>query len=189
MLTVMVIIPNKPLRIYQPDEFISKINTKEWVVQPKWDGHRALPFCTEAGKLTVMNRQGTPLTRAKDSFTWLSLLNIPRPWQLDGELTQSSRLIIWDIATLGGKYIFDTPYLERLKQLEKLIPNNLTKNNTSIEVIETLKASQYKRLLLKRGDPYLEGFVFKNSRATDLWGPYKTTEVPSQIKYRYDSKS
>lgn len=181
----MFVIPNKPLRIYDPASLSRTIELEKWWVQPKWNGHRALPFCDAKGGVIVYSRHGTPLTRAKTDFKWLSVLGIPRPWELDGELLIDGRMIVWDIAVIGGEYVFKKPYAERFALLKRYFPKRFKKEAFSIEIIESLRGPEYKKFMLMQGDTHLEGFVFKNPEGTDHWGPYKTIDVPSQLKYRF----
>lgn len=185
------VFPNKPLRIYNVTRILNIVESDNWIVQPKWDGHRALPHCDENGKITVFSRQGTPLTLAKKDFTWLSLLPIPRPWLLDGELLRDGRMIIWDYAFMGisesgiPNYVCKTLYLERLLRLCHIFKEPFKKNGFSIELVESIPAKHYKRIMLKAGDQSLEGFVLKNRAAIDLWGISSTREVSSQLKFRF----
>ena len=181
----MFIYPNKPIRIYDIEKLKHSIDFKAWIVQPKWDGHRAIIACDESGKVQVFSRHKTHLRLAGDQWTWLNLLPFPRPWLVDGELLHSGRLVIWDYAIWGGAYLFNKPYSERLKELETALPNVLRKGNKSTLVISQVPANRYKEILLKKGDKELEGIIFKNPQATDFWGPYRTREVPSQFKYRF----
>lgn len=181
----MLVIPNKPLRIYLLDSLAKAIDMNAWWVQPKWNGHRALPFCDAKGSVRVYSRHGSLLTRAKNDFKWLGLLRLPRPWQLDGELLSDGRMIVWDIALIGGEYVFNKPYAERFALLKRYLPKRFKKETVSIEMIESLKGTEYKKFFLKQGDTHLEGFVFKNPEATDHWGPYKTRDVSSQLKFRF----
>ena len=177
--------PNKPIRFYDVQGFISSLKEEDWISQPKWDGHRAEIVCDEAGKITVFSRNKTRLALAKNNWGWLNMLDIPRPWLLDAELLRDGRMITWDYAMINGQYGTIRPYLERLTKLEKMVPKKLTHGDHSIEVIETLPLNGYRKFLLKAGDPALEGFVLKNKMATDLWGPNSTKEVASQFKYRF----
>jgi len=187
----MYVFPNKPLRIYNVSRILNIVESDNWIVQPKWDGHRALPHCDENGKVTVFSRQGTPLTLAKKDFTWLSLLPIPRPWLLDGELLRDGRMIIWDYAFMGisesgiPNYVCKKEYGSRLSELQKIFDQKFTKNKFSIELIDTYPAKVYNRIMLKAGDKNLEGFVLKNKAAIDLWGISSTREVSSQLKFRF----
>lgn len=177
--------PNKPIRIFTVDAVMGAIDQQTWVVQPKWNGHRALPSCDIDGKVKVFNRQGSALALAKSNFAWLSMLDLPRPWALDAELLRDGRMIVWDFSTLGGNLRIREPYENRLKELQALLPRKISKDRFSIEMIETLPVTKYRNYMLRRGEPELEGFVLKNSQASDLWGPYSTSENASQFKLRF----
>ena len=182
----MFVFPNKPIRIFDPSSFVSNLDLSQWVVQPKWDGHRALPMCDEKGEVTVYSRHGTPLSLAKNNWQWLSMLDLPRPWLLDGEMLPcGKRLIVWDYAILGGQYGMLKPYRERLNLLGGW-PTR-TKDGRSIEIIDTRPGKAYREIMLLAGLKSLEGFVLKRRDATNLWGPHSTCEVSSQFKYRFKS--
>jgi hypothetical protein len=183
---VTFIYPNKPVRFYDLKRFAATITPEEWVVQPKYDGHRAHPYCDEAGDVTVYGRNGKPLNLAKGDWKWLSLLEIPRPYLLDGELTRDGRLLLWDYAILGGASEFREAYENRLKKLLGLVPKPLSKGRYTVGLVETAEARKWAEVLLKhRGDPTVEGLVFKKRSARDLWGQFSTAEVPSQMKFKF----
>lgn len=181
----MFIYPNKPVRFYDLKRMIAAGNDEEWVLQPKWDGHRAIIDCSLDGGIIVNSRHGTPLTLAKNNWQWLSILEIPRPWTLDGELTRDGRLIVWDFAVLGGVIYFPAPYRERLKFLKSAKSLNMKKGSQSVSVIEMVKPSEYKKFLLQRSDTALEGLVMKRLDARDFWSINATIDVGSQLKFRF----
>lgn len=176
--------PNKPLRFYNIEQLLSSVDLNSWIVQPKWDGHRALPYCDINGKITVYNRYGKPLQLAKNNFLWLSMLDLPRPWALDAELLRNGKMIAWDFSMLAGKLRIKEPYINRFSELQ-CISKKVSKDVYSFEVVESLPANNYRNYMLRRSEPELEGFVLKNLLATDMWGPYRTTENASQFKYRF----
>jgi ATP-dependent DNA ligase len=180
---VTFVFPNKPIRVYQPD-VLTKFGLDGWIVQPKWDGHRVLPYCDKDGKITAFSRHGRPLALAANDWDWLSMLQIPRPWLLDGELTRSGRMIIWDYGVLDGDQSTSLPYDTRLTTLQAML-SPLKKGGKVIELVETLDASEYEKILAREGEPDLEGVVFKRRNAKNLWGLTSTSEVPSQVKYRF----
>jgi ATP-dependent DNA ligase len=181
----MFVFPNKPIEFFNIPSMLSVFNLSEWLVQPKWDGHRALPACDSEGRVVVWNRQRKALTLAGTNWQWLSMLPLERPWLADGELTRSGRLILWDFAIWGGQCLYTTPYEQRLQTLGKALTKTYSKDKLQVELVETLPAESYKSLLLKRGAQDLEGLVFKNKGATNLWGPFATSDVASQCKFRF----
>jgi ATP-dependent DNA ligase len=177
--------PNKPIRIYSIAKLADSIDFSSWIVQPKWNGHRALAACDHDGNIIVYSRQGKPLTLAGSHWLWLSMLNLPKPWALDGELLRDGRMIIWDFSVMAGVTRIKEPYSERLNELTQLLPRKRSKDLLSIESIESLPAKKYKNFMLRRGQKELEGLVLKSAQATDLWGPYATKEIASQFKLRF----
>ena len=176
--------PNKPTRSFElppiPD-------LSGWVVQFKYDGDRAIVHCDGNGHVHILSRHLRPLGTIAHRvvlghWKWLSMLDIPRPWILDGELTPTERLIIWDTPLWGGEDWTTRTYADRLVLLQ-LTLKQVQKGTTALEVIKTLPAKRYKELLL-RHDPDAEGLVFKSVTGKDFWG-FKTREVGSQIKYRF----
>lgn len=175
----MFLFPNKPCRFYRL-EFLKKIDLNNRIAQPKWNGHRCLPVF-DGEKLIIYSRHGTPLSRAAgNKWKHLKDFQIPTPWQLDGELTASGRLIIWDYAVMGRDATITMDYGERLAVLQGL--ENLPKG---VELIETYPGTEYQKILDRKGEPELEGFVLKRIDACDLWGRYSTFENADQLKYRF----
>lgn len=175
----MFVFPNKPILIHSP-EILKRELIRGWVAQPKWNGHRAVVVCSPSGKIEVMNRLGQPLARAAGGFKWLSMLDLPRPWVMDGELTAEGKLVIWDVVLSG---VYFGPYSERLPLLECVEARD--HGLESVRRVEVYAGDNYKGILLRRSDKNLEGIVFKKLDATDLWSKGKTYECPSQVKYRW----
>ncbi|HVI40633.1 MAG TPA: hypothetical protein VM577_08235 [Anaerovoracaceae bacterium] len=170
----MFIFPNKPIRIYDIPKLVATLPEDKWLVQPKWDGKRVHPFCDETGKVILFGRQGQTFKEVKPE---LAKMDLPRPWFGDGELLRDGRIFLWDYAVLGGKEVFKTPYQERLTRLQSIVM-------VGCQLVETLPTNQYQTILSRGKNNGLEGVVFKNKTATNLWGPFSTSEVSSQFKYR-----
>jgi ATP-dependent DNA ligase len=174
--------PNKPIRIYDPQRFVGNLKpVGDWVAQPKWDGKRAMVSCDDHGQVSLSSREGR--SWPKENWGWLVELKLPRPWFLDTELLRDGRIFVWDFAVLGGKALYREAYRSRLEILKGLAP--CVKGSQSIEVIESVEAVSYQTLTARAGQASLEGVVWKNLNATDLWGPHSTTEVASQFKFRF----
>lgn len=181
MIMKRVLYPNKPMLIYDIERFLESIDPKDWIVQPKWDGHRALISCDSQGKIRILSRQLTPLTlAAKGNWGWVSMLPLPRPWVLDGELTLEGEIIIWDYAEMAGQDSLDTPYNDRLEFLAARLRKPFRKGSHSIALIQTYPVQQYKKIV----KPGIEGLVFKRRSARDFWNARRTNEVPSQLKWK-----
>lgn len=195
--------PNKPLHIYDPQKLMETLapTQEHWIVQPKWNGKRVEIDCTKEGLVTLYGRQGQ---RFPERWPWLNALPLPRPWFLDGELLRDGRIYVWDVAVLGGKLLavgparrrsqaplrslIKRPYQERLNRLYRALgptPFNDSNSTQRLQLIETLPATAYKALLSREGDPMLEGIVWKNLQATNLWGPTSTSQVSSMFKLRF----
>ena len=176
--------PNKPIRIYDNEKLVNTLPLENWIVQPKWDGKRLEISCDAEGRLMFFGRQGQRWASVAEEWGFLVDLHVPKPWFLDGELLRDGRIFVWDYAQMAGVAEFRKPYWPRLQFLqENVLP--MVVNGHSFSVAETLQASEYKKLLLREGDPMLEGIVFKSRNATNLWGPHNTTQVNSQFKYRF----
>jgi hypothetical protein len=182
---IQFIFPNKPVLIYSLDNVFKIADKENWVVQPKWNGCRALPYCSEHGEIIIFSRYGTPLTKTKHDWTWLSTLEFKRPWLLDGEFLSEGQIILWDVGIEDGKKL-NQPYEKTLERLMDQLPKLRKKGDLSISSIKTLPIKKYKEILLTRSDPRLEGLVFKDLRAKNFWGGQKTFNVSTQIKYRFD---
>lgn len=170
----MFIFPNKPIRVYNIPKLLETLPFDKWVVQEKWDGKRVHPCCDKDGKITLYGRQGQIFKEVKPE---LAKMDLPRPWFGDGELLRDGRIFLWDYAVLGGQEVFHLPYQERLTRLQSI-------TMVGCQLVETLPINQYQTILSRGKKDGLEGVVFKNSLATNLWGPFSTTEVSSQFKFR-----
>lgn len=168
--------PNKPIRIYQIVKLLTTLPLDRWVVQPKMDGRRVLPYCDIDGNITLYGRLNQ---KFKETRPELSKLDLPRPFLLDGELLRDGRIFLWDYALLGGQEVFTLPYQERLTRLQNVVISGI-----GAELIETLPADQYQTILARGKKNGLEGCVWKNKLATDLWGVFSTSENSSQFKFR-----
>lgn len=178
--------PNKPIRVYDPAKIVATLlaGSGQWVVQPKWNGKRVEIECPAKGDVKLFSREGSEW-HLDDQWGWLKNLPIPRPWFLDGELLKNGRIYIWDFAVLKGQPVFSTAYGPRFKCLQKMLPAAVEKGEHRIEVVESLPAGSYEALLARKGEELLEGLVWKDLGATNLWGPRTTTTVSSQFKYRF----
>jgi ATP-dependent DNA ligase len=179
----MFFFPNKPIQIYSIEKLIPMLGDF-WVTQPKWNGKRIEISCDE--KLTLFSRERRQWFLKE--WDWLSELPLPKPWFIDGELLRDGRIYVWDYALIDGTQMFRSPYGPRLEQLQKALPQPLTHNGTTLECIESMPVTSYKEFLARQKDPMLEGIVWKNLKATDSWGPYSTTKVSSQFKFRFADK-
>lgn len=178
------IFPNKPNQIHQPRVVFQSIDLARWLVQPKWAGHRALPQCNRAGEITVYSRHGRPLTlAAKDNWQWLAMIiDLPRPWLLDGELCRDGNMVIWDIGIMGNKILADEPYEKRLAVLREILPQGKNKAHQRIEPIQTFSGENWTQVTQSEK---IEGVVWKVRDARDLWGVHSTRDVGSQMKYLF----
>jgi len=174
--------PNKPVRVWDPHIAAKHVGIPSWVVQPKWDGSR-VEVTVEDQRVRLMSREG----REWDStqWGWLASLPIPQPWYGDGELLRSGKIVLWDLAVLGGRSIFHQEYYPRLQTLQSLLPESVSVGAREVSVAQTLSGERYQELLTRVGEPHMEGIVWKDKTAKNLWGPNSTSEVGSQVKYRF----
>lgn len=180
------IYPNKPIRIYSPANLLVTLHSvthsdgatvsNQWIVQPKMDGRRVLPYCDADGQVTLYGRLGQ---KFKELRPELANLNLPKPFLLDGEILRDGRIFLWDYALVDGEAAFHLPYQVRLTRLQDMVMSGV-----GAELVETLPATEYQSILARGKSESLEGIVFKYKLATNLFGPYQTTEVASQFKYR-----
>lgn len=176
--------PNKPVRIYTPDKILGIIerSVPDWICQPKWNGKRVEIDYT--GKVKLFSREGRYWE--KEQWPWLTELPLDAPWFLDGELLPGKKIYIWDYAVMNGIPQYKEPYKIRLDYLtSRLTPITFINNGQTLSLVQTLPATAYEAFLGRKGDALLEGIVWKKLTATNLWGPYSTSELPSQIKYRF----
>lgn len=182
LLSMRFLFPNKPVRTYDPHK-TGALCGEGWIAQIKWNGKRVM-VAVEDNKVTLSSREGRQWPTG--SWTWLASLPIPQPWFADGELLhQDSGIVLWDLAVVGGEFIFHTEYYPRLQMLQDYVPQGIGTRG-KLSVVQTFEGSEYKRLLdMKDTNPHMEGFVWKRKNATDLWGPNTTRDVGSQVKYRW----
>lgn len=177
--------PNKPIRFYNLDELVLSIGD-DWVVQPKWNGHRAL-VKIEDGHVTVFSRHKRPLRMADaGNWTWLRMV-FGENLLLDGEMVSPHELVVWDLIN-EESFINSTSYVCRLDLLKSLLPDQRTKGGETVKIVETRAFDRYKELLLLRGRDNIEGLVFKNLSANDFFDSRSTREVSSQLKYLFKKK-
>lgn len=177
------IYPNKPTRIYTPGKLLTALHKPEnWIVQCKWDGKRVMIDCTALGAVTFWGREQQAWG---PGWGWLKDLPLERPWFLDGELLRDGRIIVWDFAIVGGQRCYKQPYGSRLAALRGILPSPITQDGKQFSLAETLPATEYQQLLDRKGEPGLEGVVWKSLTATDLWGVTSTSTVGSCFKYRF----
>lgn len=155
-----------------------------WVCQPKWDGKRTEISC-ENGTVVLHSREGREWPQER--WGWLADLPLPQPWFLDGELTRDNHIRVWDFAVLGGEVLYRTPYGDRLDRLGALLPDPQEHGSQRIACIETRPLELCDGLLDRKEDPFLEGVVWKQLAATNMWGPHSTSKVSSQFKFRFQS--
>ena len=183
--------PNKPIMVYNPAKIVATLQagTGDWIVQPKWNGKRVaiecLPTKGKGCEVKLYSREGSEWYAETTAWQWLKTLPIPRPWYLDGELLRDGRIYVWDFAVLKGQPVYNTAYGPRLKCLQGMLPSPVVVEGKRIEVVETLPAASYEALLARKGSDLLEGLVWKELGAKNLWGPKATTNVASQFKYRF----
>src|SRR5208282_4385832 len=133
------------------------------------------------GKVVVYSRHKRELRGTRGKFDYLaSEVLLPKPWIIDGELCKSGMgylgIYYWDVGMVGGKFVGNTPYLERMNSMEDMVPRVLG-NGSGFETFfcRTIWAecdSKYykavKTIVEQAG--HLEGLVYKLKGATDLWG-------------------
>lgn len=168
--------PNKPVRIYDVDKFVETLDDN-WIAQPKLNGKRVLP-CFDQEKFSLFNRHGAAC-KETNHFSFLKKL-IPGPFLLDGEYLRNGNIVIWDYAVLNGDEEYTTEYSYRLSKLSNLMKDI---HHPKFSMVNTMPAKFYPKILSEKSE-FLEGIVFKNLRAKNLWGIYSTNDVGSQVKFR-----
>lgn len=173
--------PNKPIRFYDLTELVSSIGDG-WVVQPKWDGHRAL-VKIEDGHVTIFSRHKRPLRMAHvGGWAWLGMV-FGDNLLIDGEMVSPHEIVVWDFIN-EETFVKSSTYNERLVKLQSLLSSSISKGDETVKIVETRPASRYKELLLRRREN-IEGLVFKNLRAKNFFDSKSTKEVSSQLKYLF----
>lgn len=183
--------PNKPIQIYNPERLIPSLgDLSKWVVQPKWNGKR-VEICCSNRRINLYSREGRQWHLPE--WDWLKELPLPEPWFLDGELLRDNRIYVWDYAVMAGKQVFQTPYRPRLEFLTDELTGfsdagrscAWSRGKYSLACIESCPVKAYDNLMARKGDPFLEGIVWKNLEATNSWGPRSTSKVSTQFKFRF----
>lgn len=138
--------PIQPMLAKVADELPSAGN---FLFEPKWDGFRALVFCTAEGAL-IQSREGKPLNRYFPELEKVLVESLPRGCVLDGEVVvvgsagldfdalqqrvhpAASRIarlaretpaafVAFDLLAAGGKSTMSLPQSERRVRLERLL--------------------------------------------------------------------
>ena len=170
--------PNKPTRFYNLAAMLPKI--KHWVVQNKYDGKRCL-IQKLGQKITLFGRQYQKFSEQRPDLVSLPLSG---DWLLDGELLRNGQLYVWDAAILNGQLVFHRPYQERLAYLQAAL-SSVEQSHTAFQLVETRSITAYQHQVRAPHAEAIEGYVFKDPEARDLWGPHSTREVSSQLKYKF----
>lgn len=169
--------PNKPTRFYDLTAMLPKI--KHWVVQNKYDGKRCLIQKLDQ-KITLFGRQYQKFSEQRPDLVSLPL---PGNWLLDGELLRNGQLYVWDAAVLNSELVFHQPYQERLGRLQSALQS--AASHSAFQLVETRPITAYQHQVGAPHAEAIEGYVFKDPEARDLWGPHSTREVSSQLKYKF----
>jgi len=182
----MFFYPNKPIEIFDIPRLLESLSDlSHWVVQPKWNGKRIEIDCN--GKIRLFSREGREWFLPE--WDWLSDLPLKAPWFVDGELLRDKRIYVWDYALLDDKRAYKTRYGSRLDYLHDTI-NGMgnvpwSRDGYTLRCVDSLPATEYQTYMEQSDDPMLEGIVWKNLKATNMWGPHKTGKVSSQFKYLF----
>jgi hypothetical protein len=185
--------PNKPVLFHRLETLEAHIDLSKYLVQPKYNGDRAIVSCSKDGKVVVFSRLRRELNGTKGKFDYLAdAVKLPKPWVLDGEwVKEKFGIYWWDVGMVGGKFVGGTPYKERFEKYEELVGRiQMPADHKMPFLCRTIWAEcdskhyQAVKDISIQGVSSLEGLVYKLKDATDLWGVSSTSERPSQLKWR-----
>ena len=174
--------PNKPVRVASIETFFSAIKGRErdWVLQSKHDGDRAVITMDGEGVVSIFSRHGRLLT---DGEPWGHLRKLPikAPWTLDAELVTEKLIVVWDFGYESGRLVAGLPYESRLDRVLSM-PDLSSLGGHTIRPVKTFPAHIRNIERLLNGER-VEGVVAKKLTATDLWGITGTRDTASQVKW------
>jgi hypothetical protein len=129
-----------------------------------------------AGTVKLYGRLGQ---RFKETMPQLANLPYPKPFFLDGELMRNGNIACWDAAVWGGEEVWHCEYIDRYSKLRSHL--NASVNIEGFITVPSNAPEHYRSFV----GSDVEGYVFKNLRATNLWGPTSTSEVNGCFKFRF----
>ena len=188
-----MVLADKELTLHRPQllnpvadqDVPALVNDANWWMQEKYDGHRRMMDADAAGKLGSINRKGERVAFPVAVEQALSVLKLPTPWRVDGELIGDT-YVIFDVLEWGGASLEALPVRERVDYMDKikaLVVKAKTKAS-ALHVAETYKDSKAKAAFLQEAkDRHLEGVVFK--RVDAPYVPGRPASGGSQQKCKF----
>ena len=159
--------PEKPLLINKDQNLFTTISKDDkWIAEFKYNGSR-LQLHNFDGKFEFWNRHNVPMSFHPTSEIMDDLvgLNLPKGYNLfDGELRHNkvigvqNKIVLYDVLIWDGEVLLNTPFGERRKILESLLPIE----NTPIGITRQFPDNFNYAYECAMKDNEFEGLVMKN---------------------------
>lgn len=197
----MRLFPPNPKRIYSVPTLVG-----DWIVQIKYDGHRAVIECFD-GECKVFGKAGQYPLAATKGYDWSWIKSIfGDNFILDGELIgprqagePNNRLVVWDDAFLDGVELTDAIYRDRQSGLIRRLNIDGQVATEGMYVIAAYKgmtlyanrswsAAQWQQIgreVTERELVYEEGLVFKRADHCLCWHPRTNQETFNMLKLKF----
>jgi len=196
--------PMKPVRV--SESILKKIKLDDYVLEEKYDGHRAILISGERG-VKLFTRMKTEIQIPDNLKQQLDVLKIPEGIVLDGEIwTPSKRgswaqnkniicsLTFWDVINYEGNPVGKKSLEERRAILEKVIGNGMeniglvVQKPVTIECVEeTRKKAMGHRVDSQSRSGFIHGVVLKRKGSPRRDNPGRSVEHVDWMKIVYFS--
>ena len=164
------------------DQIEYYIQSDEWILQQKHDGHRR-GLAALSDEQFSTNRKGFAVPYPADVAAGLQSLESLQPLIIDGEL-MGSDYAVFDVRLIRGSDITALPYKERLAYLDEIQSNLTAAGIKNMYVVETAWTTEQKRALyLRMKREGQEGVVAKLLEAR--YEPGKPASMGSQLKFKF----
>jgi len=183
--------PMKPVRT--TETFFSVQNLKEWSLERKLDGHRAITIWKNSGP-EVYTREKNRIEMPDYIKQELKGLKVPVGTVVDGEIWSFEKrgdwknrknvsLSIWDVIAANWRWVGKSPIEARRMMLNSLIPNTMEhiQIEKSFEVSKSIYAS-LKEEGYKNKTGGIHGVVLKRNGSVRYDHPNRSTESAEWMK-------
>lgn len=171
--------PMKPVRV--TDAIFSRPGIEDgYVLEPKFDGWRAMVVSDESGRVSLWTREKRPIEMPNNLRGQLESLGLPRDTVLDGEIWnptkrgswQHSRsveclLTVWDAVRIDGEDLSQRPLEERYAALRRTVGGSedvtvvrrLPATRETVESVRSEAVERWRSESLRSG--FIHGVVLK----------------------------
>jgi len=196
----MRLFPPNPKRIYSVPTLVG-----DWIVQIKYDGHRAVIECFD-GEFKVFGKAGQYPLAATKGYDWSWIKSIfGDNFILDGEVIgprqagePNNRLCVWDDAYLDNVNLTDVIYRDRQSGLIRRLNIDgqvgmemcvvAAYKGMTLYASRSWSAAEWRQVqqeLLARNRADEEGLVFKRADHCLCWHPRTNQETYDMLKLKW----